>query len=86
MANLDGVSFVLAGRKDFESSLSTNVQKVYTIPGPKNKNIWGRELRETENLYVIQSISTLPKLKQTELRPATDSKTKEKEFRLAPSC
>ena len=27
MANLDGVSLVLAGRKDFESSLSTNVQK-----------------------------------------------------------
>ena len=43
MANLDGVSLVLAGRKDFESSLSTNVQKVYTIPGPNNKKFWSRK-------------------------------------------
>ena len=43
MANLDGVSLVLAGRKDFESSLSTNVQKVYTLPDPKNINFWGRK-------------------------------------------
>ena len=43
MANLDGVSLVLAGRKDFELSLSTNVQKFYTIPGPNNKKFWGRK-------------------------------------------
>ena len=38
MANLDGVSLVLAGRKDFELSMSTNVQMSIQFRAQKINN------------------------------------------------